>query len=278
MVGELPSEIVLAVLGVLGTVIGAWGYSMRKAADARVTAVAAQLEDAETRRKQIEAEAAQAGALMQMFQQQIEINRQNADQAKTWAQALQEKEDKDESNYKTLRLLQDENTRYLAQAIVDGARETRKANEDAARQLAELIGDMSRRVVQAVEALPPRLESSTQETMKAFAAEIGLVMAQQIALHQLGQDLAPFPDASDPGWIEETLKPLVPGSARLRKRPLFDDRALVMSDMAVIAPEGEKVRLIRGRLKDWLIVMKPSASGLPAWGWLPENSVQAVIH
>jgi hypothetical protein len=272
---DVPTEIMLAVLGVLGTLIGAWGYSMRKAADARLAAMTMQMEDAEARRTHMEAESAQAKALMEMFQQQIEINRQNAEQAKSWVDALREKETKDESNYKTLRLLQDDNTRYLAQAIKDSARESRKANEDAARQLAGLIGDMSRRIVDAVETLPPRMEANTQEQMKGFAAEIGMVLAQQIALYQLSQELSPFPDASDPGWEGQTIRPLLPG-LRLRRRPIYDDRALVAGDGALIQGEGEAVRMIRGRLKDWLIVMKGASGSAPTWGWVPEQAVQIV--
>jgi len=151
----LNVELILGIVGIVGSLIGAWAYVQKREADTRAKAADASLKDAETRAKQAEADAAQISGLMDMFRQQLLINQQQAERDKMWAEMLRSKEDRDEHNYKVLKDLGDDNTRYLSVQL-----ET-----------------LNKNILAALETIPAKIETISV----ALAGEIGQQIGARVA-------------------------------------------------------------------------------------------------
>ncbi len=130
--------------------------------------------------------------------------------------------------------------------------------------------------IAAIGALPEIIRASNAETLKEYAqqlgVEIGAVLTKQFAVQNLERDMYPFPDPEDPAWQSIYIKPITPAPT-IHKNPYFDDAVKLRKPCATIQDEGEWVRAIMGRLRDWIIVEK-RAGDSHCWGWLPAHTVQ----
>lgn len=243
-------ELILGIVGIVGSLIGAWAYVQKREADTRVKQADTSLRDAETRAKQAEADAAQINGLMDMFKQQLLINQQQTDRDKVWADMLREKETRDERNYQVLKGLGDDNTRYLS-----GQLET-----------------LNKNVLTAIESIPAKIETVSVALATEIGQQIGARVAEEIFRRVPGDDLYPFPDWDDPRWEIRTIKPRVK-DVGLYKRPEFDDGGRYT--VTPLAETGEAVLIIEHRVKGWHSIQRNG--GKPAaWGWLPAHSVEIV--
>lgn len=151
-------ELILSIVGIVGGLIGAWAYVQKREADTRAKAADASLRDAETRAKQAEADAAQISGLMDMFRQQLLINQQQSERDKMWAEMLRDKETRDEHNYKVLKDLGDDNTRYLSVQL-----ET-----------------LNKNILAALETIPAKIETISVALAGEIGQQIGARVAEEI--------------------------------------------------------------------------------------------------
>lgn len=162
-------ELILGIVGIVGSLIGAWAYVQKREADTRAKQADTSLRDAETRAKQAEADAAQINGLMDMFKQQLLINQQQTDRDKVWADMLREKETRDERNYQVLKGLGDDNTRYLS-----GQLET--LNENISGQMETL----NKNILAALETIPAKIETISVALATEIGQQIGARVADEI--------------------------------------------------------------------------------------------------
>lgn len=159
-------ELILSIVGIVGGLIGAWAYVQKREADTRAKAADASLRDAETRAKQAEADAAQISGLMDMFRQQLLINQQQSERDKMWADMLRDKENRDERNYKVLKDLGDDNTRYLSGQI-----------ETLDKNISVQIEKLNKAILAVLETIPAKIETISV----ALAGEIGQQIGARVA-------------------------------------------------------------------------------------------------
>lgn len=186
----------------------------------------------------------------ELLQQQITINQQAKDRADqqeaAYQKRLQEKEQQDENNYRTLSQTQD-------------------------RHAAEIQTQIRTRfdgVERKIDALPTRLQTSNSQLLETAFGELAIQLRDLFAEFRLAQEWYPFPDMNDPEWREEFVKPLV-GKVRLYRRPVLSETSVTD---ALIVATGETMEIIQGRKKGWLIVrLQRNAKVL--YGWLPEHEV-----
>jgi len=256
---------------VIAAVVAAIGYWLRQRASARAEVEKRLRVDAESRAFLAEADAqskiAQAKADIEIrlstaredaeerafiraqLQGQIKLNEQ-------FQKLLIEKEEKDESNYRVLANVQRDTNTVLVNLL-------NKIEEQHAVEIA------------AIGALPGVIQRSNAEMLKEYAqqigAEIGAVLTKQFQVQSLEREMFPFPDPEDPAWSEKFITPVTPMAA-IHKQPYYNDAVKLRKPCAVIKSEGEWLRVIAGRLQDWIIVEK-RAGDSHCWGWLPVHAV-----
>lgn len=129
-----------------------------KAEAERIKAEAEKIKiDAETRLTREKSEASQGQQLMQLFQQQITINQQSQEDRERWWKELQNKEKRDESNYRILERTQQDNTQML---------------------LTE-IQNQSKSVAASIQAIPVQVQEANGEFVKALSAKIIAFIADE---------------------------------------------------------------------------------------------------
>jgi len=186
----------------------------------------------------------------ELLQQQITINQQAKDRADqqeaAYQKRLQEKEQQDKNNYRTLSQTQD-------------------------RHAAEIQTQIRTRfdgVERKIDELPTRLQTSNSQLLETAFGELAIQLRDLFAEFRLAQEWYPFPDMNDPEWRDEYVKPIV-SKVRLYRRPVLSEASL--TDVEIIQT-GETMEIIQGRAKGWLIVrLQRNAKAL--YGWLPEHEV-----
>lgn len=185
-----------------------------------------------------------------LLSQQIVINQQQKERAdqqeETYQKRLQEKERRDEQNYRVLQQLQD-------------------------RHHDELNGVLKRRfdhIDTTLAQLPGKLQEDNKAWVSTLLAELVAQFAERFAELTLSQEWYPFPDASDPEWREDYIKPLLT-KVRVYRRPVLSDTSLTDVQLTM---EGENVEIIQGRKKGWLVV-RLVRDKKSMYGWLPEHEV-----
>lgn len=248
----------LAVIGIVAVRSKNQAVAQRERVEAenrRLKADAARIEaEAEMVKKEAEgkllreqSDASQMQQVMQMFQQQITINRQ-------YRQLLGESRKSNESNYRTLVSTQNDNTQMLLTEI-----------QTKSRLLSEKIDEIPAKIQNANTA-------AVSEFAKLLGAEVAIVIAEQFTRQKVESNLYPFPDVDDPSWHDDTVTPIVPDVTIFREPRLWDD-AKLQKPCAKIAAGGEKARIITGRMPRWIAIYKFEA-GERCWGWLPEFAVK----
>lgn len=177
----MTGELLVALIGLAGTLIGALGYTYKRNADvryARATADARQREmktkaDAEAQVKQLEidlkdaeiraaaakAQEEQIKQVMALLEKQLQINQEHTRQAEAWGDILRQKEKTDERNYQVLKKLGDDNTHYLSEQIVDG----------------------NKTLAAAIHEVPAKIELLNVDAVRIMAREIGQQVASEVA-------------------------------------------------------------------------------------------------
>lgn len=272
---QISNEILLAFLTLLTTGLGSYAYIQKRKADAMLEKVKGEKREADAHAEQVEldaqarlkkaeadaearkAEAQQASTMLEMMNRQIVINRQQ--QRRMDAQRTSAEE-----GYKVIREVQDDMNRQLTN-MYNAIRELKEATISTRDETLKRLDDM-----------PGKMHSAGGEMLgefaKTLAEETGFSIAQQFERQRLETTLYPFPDPDDPDWREETIKP-TGTDVTIRKEPLFWDNALLQKACAKIDPAGERLRIITGRTKDWVIVDK-AINGERCWGWVEARKVQ----
>lgn len=268
---EITPEMVIAVLGSVSLVLGALAYIGKRRADARLVQAEAGKEKAEAeaetakaeaqetrdnsaiRLKEAENKVLQDAATRTMNERNSQLINQLQQERMDWLKELQAKEVRDEKNYHLLADTQRDNTQML---------------------LTEIQNSHSKLVVKFDE-LPEKMHGSGVAMLgdfaKTMAGEIASQMAQEFMRLKMESSMYPFPDPDDPGWVEETVYPTTP-EVTIRKEPRFSDDSMLKKPCAKIKG-GERVRLITGRMPQWVIVDK-SQDGIRCWGWVPDYSLK----
>lgn len=260
----IPAEAWPILLGLCAAI----GYWLRRQADARTEqektariAAESQLMQVEsetkTRLMQAQADADERAFIRQQFIAQIKINEQHEAERAQYEKRLAEQAAKDEANYLVVSNVQKDTNFQIA-------------------NLVNAIGRLNQSLLERIESIPAKIADGNTDTLKLFAqemaAETGAVIAQQFAIQNLDRDLFPFPDPEDPAWREEWIIPVV-NEPTLHKQPYFNDAVKLHKPCAQIAPGGERVRLIRNRIRGWVTIYK-KGSETPCWGWLPEHTIK----
>jgi len=274
---QITEQVILTLLTaicapVLVGAIGIWAvWSKNRAiaarerveADAEKIKAEAALVMAEAEKMKAEAEAKLAREkgdvterqqVMQMFQQQITINEQAQKEREIWWKELDKKEKRDESNYQVMKNVQRDVTITILNEI-----------KSQAKQLSDKI-----------DGIPTQITSANSialgEFAKTLGGEIGLVIAEQFTRQKAESSLYPYPDVDDPMWHDDVLTPIVPDATIFREPRLWDN-AKLQKPCAKIAADGERARVITGRIPGWVAIDKYE-NGVRCWGWLPEFAVK----
>lgn len=272
---QLSNEAVIALIAIAGTVASGTFYILKRKADAALEHVRAEKRESDARAEQVEldaqarlrkaeadaearkAEAQQAASMLEMMNKQIVINRQQ--QRRMDAQKASAEE-----GYKIIRGVQDDMNRQLTNMY------------NAIRELKEATLETRKETIKRLDDLPQKMHSAGGQMLgdfaKTLAGEMAVSIAEQFERQRMETTLYPFPNPDDPDWREELVKPTA-SDVTIRKEPLFWDNALLQKPCAKIAPEGERLKVITGRTKDWVIVDKMLA-GERCWGWLKAREVQ----
>lgn len=241
---------------ILVCVFGAWAYTSKRDSDARLKDIES---DADTRK----ATAQQISQLLAMHDKQIMINQQGA------AADLEVRKSSEEG-YRVIRGVQNDTNiqlTNLTNVIKELKNEIVKIGDDRHKSVMAEIGSVKQHVAEI-------LGGSMKEFAQTFGSEIGMVMARQMAIQSLDRELMPFPAFDDPSWKTQFVKPRK-AEAWLYKQPYLYDNARLQNPCALINPDGETLRVIAGRLQDWLIIMKPG-TGDPCYGYLPAFAVEVL--
>ena len=257
----IPTEVLLGFIAVLTSVVSGWSYAHRLKAEGDKKKLESQLKqveaEAEIKINAAKADLEERAFIRQQLLGQLKINEQHQQERERYEKRLAEKDAKAESNYRVSNDIQ----RDLGLQIVN---------------LINAIGTMKGVLIERIDLLPGRITTSNVETLtgfaKSMAAETGAVIAQQFAIQSLDRDLFPFPDPEDPGWKEEWIIPITP-EPTLHKQPYFNDAVKLHKPCAQIAAGGERVRVIRNRIKGWVTIYK-SEGETHCWGWLPEHTIK----
>lgn len=263
----ISTEVLIGILGIAGIIFGAWGTRVKNrsqqelveaqsalfAAEGQLTQVKA---DAEVRIAEAKIDAEERTFIREQFKNQITLNEQFP---KMMAEIDARNRAENESNYRSVRNVQNDTNTVLVNIL-------NALNKQHAIQ------------IEALGAMPGAIQAANVDTLREFARQLatdmGTVMVQQFAIQSLDRELFPFPDPEDPSWREEWVAPLTP-EPTIHKQPYFNDAVKLQKPCAQIKPEGELVRIIRNRIKGWLIVKKFQNDD-DCWGWLPEHTVQIV--
>lgn len=206
--------------------------------------------DTEIRLSAAREDAEERGFIRAQYQAQLKLNEQFQD-------ILLKKEERDESNYRVVANVQRDTNTVLVNLL----------NKVEAQHAVEIA---------AIGGLPGAIQMNNAEVLKEYArqigGEIGAVIAQQFAIQNLDRELFPFPDPEDPSWRDEWITPVTPAPT-IHKQPYFADAVKLQKPCSQIKAEGERVRIIRNRLKGWLVIDKET-DGSRCWGWLPEHTVE----
>jgi len=206
--------------------------------------------DAKVKVEMAQAELAERKFVMDSHKRQITINDQLNDrldkEKALYEKRLADKEKKDESNYRVLSKVFDRHSQEIHDVL-------KKRFDRIETTLAEM---------------PGKLQDGNKEWLQTAMGELAVQLADIFASSTMAQDWYPFPDANDPEWREEFVKPLV-SKVRLYRRPVLSDASL--TDAAILS-SGETMEIIQGRKKGWLVVRLPRGSKA-LYGWLPEHEV-----
>lgn len=261
--GEALGAILFAIGGLL-TAAGLWVRANAKTVEAKAQVIQAQ---AQVTLRTAEAELAERLSITDTLKQyssllnaQIVINQQlkeRADQQEeTYQKRLQEKETRDESNYRVLSLTQDR----IGQEIQGVLKKRFDTIDTTLSQLPTKVQEQNQSLVTNV----------FSEIATTVFSELATQLADRFAEITMAQEWYPFPDSADPEWRDEYVKPLV-NKVRLYRRPVLSDVSL--TDVQ-ISQQGESMEVIQGRKKGWLAVRLLRDDKTPAqYGWLPEHEV-----
>lgn len=210
--------------------------------------------DAEIRIAEAKTDVEERAFIREQFNSQLKLN-------ETFPKMLAEidarNKAENESNYRAVRDVQNDTNTVLINIL--NAMEKQHAIQIA-----------------AIGALPGAIQANIGEALQASAqqlgAEIGTVITKQFQMQSLDRDMFPFPDPEDPAWTQKFIMPIAP-TPTIHKQPYYNDSVKLHKPCAVINQEGEWLRVILGRLQDWIIVEK-RAGDSHCWGWLPAHTVQ----
>jgi hypothetical protein len=268
----------LQVLGIVAPIfvglVGAWGIRQKSnakaveaEANARVVAAETAQTEAQTQLERVKSEAAERQANIQMFSQQIQINQQFTD-------LLRKGDEQRQKDYDILKQIFDTHAAYLGNLIVEANKREMEAIGEGNKRVMEAVDAGKGEVLRAIEAVPARTSGPLADAMKMLAHdlgdEFGERLAAQFARRDLGERLYPFPDAFDKAWRREWIEPIDAQVVRLRRTPLMEDDFLLADTLAQIAPMGEYVRLITGRVDHFAAVIRDNGT----WGWIPTRKIK----
>lgn len=255
-------ESVVALIGIIGTVISGLLYVAKRNVDVKLAAsemakkkAEAESEalrnDSQARLKKTEGEVASEATLLTMFQQQVTINKQNADLQAAWLKALQDKEERDERNYKVLKGLQDSNTQTLMTEI----------------------RNQSKNIKTAIQLIPAIVQKASLDVVNTVATEMAIKIVEQMAIQSIKSEFLRFPFPDDPGW-EDVMLLAIKEDVMLKKSPQYGD------EVTLPAPKGKTythpfaARIIRNRIPGWWIVEKKQNGDPPGYGYVEERWVK----
>lgn len=268
LTGEQLFQILVMAFGFTGTMLGAWAFSKRTKAEAERDRVKA---DAQVRISQAEAEKhriqAEADAKVKESEANLNESLKDRESAASTNRLVERQLDIIEKMDATAKARDAEHLERYSTGIA--------VSKDINEQLLTISSD-TKIILKWIAELPKSLAAVNTGTLTEFAqhlgAEMGQVLAQQVAMQQMSRDLFPFPDSDDPRWERVRVIPTSP-NAKLWKYPLYKDDAVLNKPCAQIAPEGEIVKLIRGQIKNWWIIYKVGTDS-DCWGWIPEGKLR----
>lgn len=252
---QITGEMVILVLGLVGTVLGALANNSRVKTKARadqlVQAAEADKLEAEARLKQI----ADSGA--------VERAKAEANLRQTEALSQQMQHTGQMLNAQLV----------INQQLTDKYNGIRIAQDSGMERLWYHIDETGRKILAAVENIPSATVAGfTADSVGAFAEalgkQMGVVLAAELAKRDAERDMHPFPEAEDTAWEARFIVPKH-DAVQMYKRPQVSDLVLLQKPCSRIAVEGETVRLIAGRVPGWYAVVKADC-----WGWLIERSIE----
>lgn len=253
----ITPEMVMALLGIIGILVGGWREQRKNKSIAemqnQLAAADREKKQAEAQLIAIRADAEQQSTLAQIAKRQQDLlerlearqNRINREFMKRWA---------------------------TVSALFNDVRAGESNIHNAVNAISVTLGQL----LTAQQLLPAQIQQVNNEVIKETAtlvgAEIGAAIARELAMNKAERKLYPFPDAEDKRWRDDWIYPLVP-DVILHKEAYFDDDMQLKKSCSQIAPEGEKVRLIEVPDIEAIAVYKVQ-DGVPCYGWLPKRKVR----
>lgn len=244
-------SILIAVLGIVGIVVGAWAATKKDKSKADTEQLIAharkQVAEAETAQKKAEAEIKERDDLFGMIKELTGQNKEQTKQGAAFLDSLGKIREEKEADYQTLKNLNDTNTQ-----IVIG--EVQKVRSD---------------VIAEIRMLDSTIQTSKNNWVETVASEFAAVLASKFNEQMMLQTQYPFPSSSDPDWIEDFVKPIV-NHAWLYNRPLASESTRSPVEIKI---EGENLELIRGWKKDWIAV-RFARGNKAVFGWVQEHEIR----
>lgn len=244
-------SVVIAILGIVGIVVGAWSTTKKNQSNAETEQLIAdarkEVMSAETAQKKAEAEIKERDDLFGMIKELTGQNKEQTKQGKDFLDSLGKIREEKEADYQTLKNLNDSNTQIVVS-------EVQKAHSA---------------VIAEIRALDTTIQTSKNNWIETVAAEFASVLASKFNEQMMLQTQYPFPSSSDPDWIEDFVKPIV-NHAWLYNRPLASEGT---RSPVEIKAEGENLELIRGWKKDWIAV-RFARGNKAVFGWVQEHEIR----
>lgn len=245
----ISTELLPWAFGIIGMALGALAFVAKQRAETgRIRAERDKL-IAQAELKEVESEGEVKKAEAETVKNLIVANQQFAEHLRQVNDLRQQDNERAEQNYRVFTKVSNENTR-----VVMGR-----------------IDTLAKELMVAIHAIPERVGVVNNDGITALVQQLGAAITKEFELQRAERTMHPFPASEDGEWRDEYIAP-TSDDVQLRKQPAYDDDSRLHKPCARIKPEGETVRLIRGRLKGWLIVDKIE-DGQRCWGWLPEYMV-----
>ena len=273
---ELPIEIVASIVTIVGGIAAAvavWIRSKSKEsvirAESERDAAKAEIEHTKSQAQadmmRVQSQSMQTATIMTLFEKQLALNEQNSKQLSEYLKALQEKERRDEANYKVLEASQrDVGIMLLQELKTHGTR------------IVDRVDKAEANIITEVKAVPAFVDMMTEEKLKAFASTLATVMydAMQKAEQKrmLPPTTPPFPTSDDARWEEARIIPANGHDVQVKTSPHMGEAQTKI--VWQLDNAGEKVRVIHEPLFHAYAVFGESKQGKPRYGWVPISAVK----
>ncbi|MBZ0296081.1 MAG: hypothetical protein K8L99_26210 [Anaerolineae bacterium] len=234
-------ELIIAVLGVLGTIVGALAYIAKRKTDSALETARAGRIAAETELQEAKSESTRFEQMMAFMSEQLRMNQAHQE-------SLKLTEQRNEDNYQTLKRLSD---RHFAEMTLAA-----QANR--------------REFVEKLDELPDVIHAKTMESVRLIFAEMSVTLAELVREATGMRDMIPFPTFRDSRWHQKRIQPKN-GVACVFDQPRYAEPAKNITPEGCIK-DAETVWIIQGAAGGFHAVRRENG----IYGWLLEAAVEVI--